>query len=114
MLAQTVAFVFCNATGYERYTGHLAVVTAPRVYGEWNCGDPKSSRPDAVCKEWRYTVRCDHRLSWHVAEYSLREIYDGEKLSTWEKFKKRTGVDIRGELVTVKRAGRRKSEPQHG
>jgi hypothetical protein len=43
---------------------------------------------------WRYRVRCCDGFQ-EVEECHLRAIYDGEKLSTWEKFTKRIGVDIR-------------------
>ena len=83
---------------------------ATRSYGEWTCSDPEHpERGTSVQPGLRYKVRSPEgsmRTPLNVEEEHLRPIYAGEPLSTWDKFEKKTGLNLRGD-VTIKR--RRKS-----
>lgn len=119
-VGQRVVLVLSESTGFARFNGRLAVVTAPRVFGRWKCNDPIDiSRLPAVQESWRYMVETSNRKEWGVEESMLRAIYDGVELSTWDKFAKATGIDLAAACLVAKpvrkaRSRGKSGEVQHG
>jgi len=94
-IGQQVVLVLGPTSGWERVNGELGVVVGPQRMHTGHCsrcedrgkgvGEPETSL--------RYAVRWKEGVN-HFCEEHLRAIYDGEKLSTWEKFAKKTGIDV--------------------
>ena len=80
-------------------------VTGPPEYrDEWTCGSIDGSRESGVEEGgWRYLVRVDTRCELnHFLPEHMRPL-GGEQLSTWAKFKRATGIDIRKAPAIAKR-----------
>jgi hypothetical protein len=109
-VGQRAMLVLDRETGYERRNGQLVTVVRQRIWGDWECSDILSSRAPEVQSGWRYQVRTDRGGSMSVEQCMLRPLYDGERLSTWEKFAKVTGfrVDKPLEAVSIEKRGRAK------
>lgn len=117
-VGQTCVLVLNSTTGHERRNGGLVTILKQRAYGAWKCSDPESSRAPSVHEDWRYAVRADHCNYWMVTEEMLRRLYEGEKLSTWDKFAKVTGLDLAGACLVANPVQRRRKiagrEVRHG
>src|SRR6266496_1008708 len=92
-VGQKVMLVNLDGGGWEQANGEIGVVIAPKIYAVYQCGPLEGDGrrgPDAGA---RYGVRWRRGLN-HFCESQLRAIYDGEQLSTWERFRKATGIRI--------------------
>lgn len=92
-VGQTCALVLNERTGYAERNGALVVVLAARRYGRWECDEPGSGRARQVQPGLRYEIGCPWG-QWFVEECMLREVYDGEALSTWAAFEQATGLRL--------------------
>jgi hypothetical protein len=116
-VGQCVILATKKGSGWGAAYGEHGVVIAPRRYDVWSCGSLDGSHEDGKEPGWRYAVRTARGIN-HFAEDHLRAVYDGEKVSTWEKFARVTGLRLDKELVAIerkpskRRAG--KDEARHG
>lgn len=90
-VGQTVQLAMTKETGWAAANGAYGVIVTQRREGTWGCGSPFGAPvPGPTCTGARYELRTQWGLH-NFAESMLPPIYDGEKLSTWEKFRKTTG-----------------------
>ena len=108
-VGQRVILAMPRYTGWASMNGERGIVVAQREYGCWTCNSIDGSRPRGEQRGWRYavlTARGEH----HYLEEHLRAGVDGDVASTWAKFKRATGVDIRKAPTVAK--SRRTRSPQ--
>lgn len=105
-VGQHCIFVMRPGSGWERADGEPCVVTEPlRRVDVW-CADMDGSNRNLKRGSPRYGVR------WSGGELYVRErdlrTRDGDELSTWDEFKKATGINVLAELATLQRPPRPK------
>lgn len=96
-VGQRVTFKFPDdGDGWDRLNGEEAVVIEAQRWAKWDCGNFDNEDADGYFWGWGYTLRlANYGRCVSAGEEHLRPLYDGEKLSTWEKFTKKTGIDVR-------------------
>ena len=104
-VGQTVILVMGKWCGreWERLNGDFGVVVGPPEYSAaWRCGpmDVGHEEERGTTSGRRYAVRIAHGVR-NLDECHMRPIYDGEKLSTWAKFEKVTGLRLNAEPETM-------------
>jgi hypothetical protein len=92
-VGQEVILALDAATQWERGNGEFGVVVGPKKSGTFSCNRLGATGPGSPQHGERYAVRWKGGVS-NFEEEQLRAIYDGERLSTWEKFAKATGLQI--------------------
>lgn len=98
-VGQRVVLVLDKDTGWQRLNGELGVVIGPKLIHHGSCAtfENRHMFVGVPASDERYKVRWRDGIN-HFCEEHLRAIYEGEKLSTWEKFAKLTGLRISEEL----------------
>ena len=96
-VGQICTLVLEDDPRYRRFNGTRCVVTKCRRSGRWPTIDPATGK-SIEQRGLRYEVEYTAGLM-NVYEYMLRSIYDQEPLSSWAKFEKATGIQIRGVRV---------------
>lgn len=101
-VGQRFVLVMDKHTGCASMDCQFGVVDGPPAYSDaWSCGSIDGSREDGSQSGWRYPVRVPGRPLQHFCEEHMRPI-DGEELSTWDKFAKATGIDLRGAIIDLR------------
>ncbi len=110
-VGQKVIFATVDLRDWERANGEQAVIVEPkRVVDIW-CSDLDGSNRNFQRGTERYLVRW-REGDTYIRECHLRPIYDGEKLSTWEKFAKATGIDLPGSCLVAKPVPQRRRQAE--
>jgi hypothetical protein len=100
-VGQRCVLVLDSKSGWAPWNGELCTIVEPRTARNIWCHNCDGSDRNFQRGTQRYGITCA-RGDLFVRESQLRAVYDGEELSTWEKFEKSTGLNLRGELVAVK------------
>lgn len=116
-VGQTVKIVMTGQhSTWQRAHGELGTVVAPKAKGQYGCGEldrASGTRGAEWIEEERYAVRWSGGVH-HFAEYMLRAIYDGEKLSTWREFARITGIGVEPAKAIAPQRRTRGAEARHG
>lgn len=101
-VGQQCVLVMPEWTGWQRINGEFCVVVEPKRRMDIWCSNIDGSNRNLKRGEERYYVKWNGGILG-VRECHLRAIYDDEKLSTWEKFAKKTGIDITAPVRAVRK-----------
>jgi hypothetical protein len=97
-VGQRVVFVFeGDCDGWESINGEEGIVDLPKHVESGMCHS-FDWRPVGIATGEYYGVRY-RGGEILVFEEDLRPLYDGDALSTWAKFAKATGIDLRAAII---------------
>ena len=103
-VGQRCVLVLDSKSGWAPFNGEPCTITGPKMKRSLWCYDWDGGNRNFQRRSERYEI------SFAAGELCVRESQlrarDGDALSTWDEFEKLTGINVRGELVTVKRTRR--------